>query len=248
MKKFKITKHIMKIVNVVLCLFCLYSGGVFADIRYTHHDFEYWSWAYPTQANPRREICVFCHTPHNADTDTADGLLWNHTITSAAFNTYTSATLDASVPSPNGISKLCLSCHDGTIAVDSHSGMPGTKVLGSGFGTEGGVIGTDLRDDHPISFSYNTALAQNDGGLKDPSSSPSGIPGGTTIENDMLFDGKLECSSCHDVHVPRNDNSQGNCWGCHVIDGQWSTPPKKLTLSLRVGNEKSALCLTCHIK
>lgn len=242
-----------KITAFTFILILIFSVKVIADIRYTHHDFSYWYWVYPQASNPNQEICVFCHTPHNAMSglEASNAPLWNHEITGAAYALYTSNSLNASIGTPGGISKLCLSCHDGTVAVDSHSGMSGSVYLGpsgSGFGHEGGYIGTNLSDDHPISFVYDAGLAATDGGLRDPSVTPSGLPGGGTIAETMLFDGKLECSSCHDVHVPRNNNEGGNCWGCHVIDGQWSTPPKKPSLSLRIGNENSALCLSCHVK
>lgn len=237
--------------TVVLIAAILVPDLCVADISNTHHDFSYWSWLFPTSSNPRREICVFCHTPHNAmQGGAADAApLWNHNISEASYNLYASTSMDAAVQSPDGLSKLCLSCHDGTLALDGHSGMTGTRQLGTGFGTDGGLIGTDLRDDHPISFTFSSSLAAQDGGLRDPFTAPSGISGGGTIETDMLFNGKLECSSCHDVHVARNTNVDGQaCWGCHVIDGQWYTPPRKPTLSLRVPGENSALCLTCHIK
>lgn len=88
-------------------------------------------------------------------------------------------------------------------------------------------LGTDLRNDHPISFVYNSALATADGGLYNPATQTSGLGG--TIEQDMLFgtagSKTLECASCHDVH-----NTYGQ--------------PYMLLKS----NNASALCLTCHNK
>jgi hypothetical protein len=101
-----------------------------------------------------------------------------------------------------------------------------------------GHIGTDLRFEHPISFSYSSALALADGGLEDPSTTMSGLGG--TIAEDLLDDGYMECTSCHDVHVPRKTVS--GCNGCHRVPG------REPSLSIRIPNEKSALCLTCHKK
>ncbi|MBA4366935.1 MAG: cytochrome C [Desulfobacterium sp.] len=224
-----------------------------ADIRYTHHDFSYWgAFVYP-EGNPNLEICIYCHTPHGAITEgaAANAPLWNHTVTSATYSLYASPTLNAVSEQPGGISKICLSCHDGTVAVDSHSGRSGEVYLGppgSGFGHEGGYLGTDLQNDHPISIAYNSALVSQDNGLRDPLSTPSGLPSGGTITADMLFNGRIECSSCHDVHVPRYDSSTV-CLGCHMPAGatHWSTPPPD-TLSLRKSNRNSELCLTCHNK
>jgi predicted CXXCH cytochrome family protein len=167
------------------------------------------------------EVCNVCHTPHNADT-TAAGLaapLWDHKITSTAtFTVYSSTTLNASMGQPAGVSKLCLSCHDGSVAIDAFAGATGSTTV-----TGAAMVGTDLKNDHPVSFTYNTALASSDGELFNPSAANSGPT--TTIDADLLFLSKVECSSCHDVH-----NTAGI--------------PKLLT----VNNAASALCLTCHDK
>ena len=167
------------------------------------------------------EICNVCHTPHNADT-TAAGLaapLWDHTITStSSFTVYSSATLNASMGQPAGVSKLCLSCHDGSVAIDSFAGATGSTNM-----TGNALVGTDLKNDHPVSFVYNTALASTDGELFDPSAANSGPT--STIDADLLFSSKVECASCHDVH-----NTAG------------------LAKLLAVNNADSALCLTCHDK
>lgn len=185
-----------------------------AGIVGSPHDFSGEAWNYTG------EICVVCHTPHNAGA--GDAPLWNHTTTTASFTVYSSASLNASVPQPSGTSKACLSCHDGTVALDSFGGDTGTTFIAD-LGDPGIVLGTDLRNDHPISFPYNTALATADGGLYDPSTANSGLGG--TIDNDMLLGGKVECASCHDVH-----NSTGL--------------PELLVKS----NSGSGLCLTCHNK
>lgn len=216
----------------------------------THHDFSWWYHIYPQESSPNQELCVYCHTPYNAQTD-ADSMaapLWNHTVTQAGYEVYSSSTMNADVFTPDGLSKLCLSCHDGTIAIDSHSNRSGSVFLGppgSGFGHEGGLIGTKLSNDQPISFVYNDTLANEDGKLRLPSITPSGLPGGGTIASDMLTNGRVECTTCHDVHVPRYDSSS-NCHGCHVVNGQWYSKPT--TLSLRKSNSGSSLCLTCHVK
>jgi len=204
------------------------GGAVLGGIEDSHHDFDDMS-----QSN--FETCRPCHTPHNADTTVTDAPLWNHEVTSAAYQPYSSPTLDASVGQASGVTKLCLSCHDGTVAVDSFGGATGTYVLGPG---NFGDLGTDLSKHHPVSFVYDTALAVADGELRDPTSAPSGLGG--TVASDLLIGGRLECSSCHDVHLERN--TQG-CLGCHFVGGRttWS-------LSLRIDNTDSALCLTCHKK
>lgn len=171
----------------------------------------------------QQQICIFCHTPHNADTQVADAPLWNHDTTQKNYQIYNSPTMDATTNQPAASSRLCLSCHDGTIAVDSFGGRQGVIFLGGDL-----AVGADeLTNDHPVSFTYDDALALADGELLLPSSSPSGL--GSTIADDMLFDYQMECSSCHDVH---------NGPAAESVD----------VALLLVTQTRSQLCLTCHDK
>jgi hypothetical protein len=130
--------------------------------------------------------CDSCHTPHNAKA-MAGVPLWNGnaTLKSFAGKMYADSgkgTLDATMATePDGSSKLCLSCHDGT---NTHTTM-------------GKTAWDDLSVNHPISFVYDSQLAVKDGHLKDPSL-PSGL--GRTIAEDFLENGKVQCISCHDTH------------------------------------------------
>ena len=197
----------------------LLSTGLFAFITGSAHDF---SAIAPTWSND--EICLPCHTPHGAKT-LLDNLvpLWNHDVTAATFTLYSSPTgpLDATdLADPDGVSKACLSCHDGTIAVDAYgSNTPSTMITTP--------LGSDLSNDHPISFTYNTGLATTDGELFDPATTDAGLSTAGTIQNRMLFADQLECASCHDVH-----NTE--CDTCPSL--------------LLKDNAGSALCLTCHDK
>jgi predicted CXXCH cytochrome family protein len=188
--------------------------GASALISGSAHDFSTQGWA-------GGEICVACHTPHNADTTVPEAPLWNHALTTSVFTVYSSVTgtLDATVGQPDGISKLCLSCHDGSVALDSFGGNTGTIFIGGPAN-----LGTDLTDDHPISFTYDTALATTDGELHDPAVATTVLGG--TIDADLLSGGKMQCSSCHDVH---NTNVQAD-------------PLLVITTA------SSTLCLTCHDK
>ncbi|MBN2008540.1 cytochrome c3 family protein [candidate division KSB1 bacterium] len=197
-----------------VCLLALgTSVALGQNIQGSAHDFSNDNW------NTTGQICIVCHTPHNADATVTNAPLWNHATTTATFTTYNSATMQATTGQPDASAKLCLSCHDGTIAVDNYGSQSG----GSHFISGGPRIGTDLGNDHPISFTYNSSLASQDGGLHDPSTTNSGLGG--TIAEDMLIGGKMQCASCHDVH-----NGSGFAY------------------LLRKSNAGSALCLTCHDK
>ena len=180
------------------------------------------------------EICVVCHTPHNADTTVTAAPLWNHEITGRTFAMYTSPTLDASQDGqPTGSSKLCLSCHDGVTGIDAFGGNTGTVFVG---GSAAIGAGDDLTDDHPISILYDAALATTDPGLHDPTATTVIIgEGGTktrtgTIAELMTPESKVQCSSCHDVHN-------------NFVAGGTNTDPL-----LKVSKAGSKICLTCHNK
>ena len=156
--------------------------------------------------------CKYCHVIENESSDSKD-LVWQESLNNN-YIPYSSSTLDANVAQPLGSSKLCLSCHDGTYAFDD----AGNHAINSYQ-----KLGADLRGSHPVSFKYDSFLSMKDIGLRDPSSSPSGLGG--TIHSDMLINGKLECISCHDIH------------GMTGIKNY-----------LVKSNYKSNLCLTCHDK
>jgi len=185
------------------------------------HDFRVQGWA----NNGNNEICIVCHTPHNAISP-QDGPLWNRALTTSTFTLYSPNTTPGSdidgtgFNQPTGVSKLCLSCHDGTIAIDAFGGLTGTEKMDdiNAAANIGDVVGTvgDLRNDHPVAFTFpttDTEIVAASGGLV------AGLP---------LFgvgQDQMECASCHDVHATNTYDQL-----------------------LRVDNVGSGLCLTCHIK
>jgi predicted CXXCH cytochrome family protein len=216
MRSININKTAILLIAIMFVAgFCKYSYAV--NISGTKHDFTGSGDDTGLGFSLSSEACSPCHVPHNADTTSNSSFLWNHNITKASFTLYNSPTLDAVIVQPMGISKLCLSCHDGSVAIDSFGGRAG-KI----FVSAAALIGDDLGNDHPVSFIYDNALALEDKELYDPGSRDSGL--GSTIQNDLLFNNRFECASCHDAH----DNSNGKF--------------------LRVSNNKSGLCRTCHIK
>lgn len=178
------------------------------------------------------QICIFCHAPHGGSTSAP---LWNRALTGNP-GTYTlyskvnsgSSTLDATPAGPGSISKLCLSCHDGTVAVDSYTGSAiGTKFMTA---APAANLGTNLANTHPIGFTYDAALVTADGGLYPTTTAATiGSANTGTIATKLLFGGQVECASCHDVH-----NSTG---------GTADT-----TNLVRISMVGSKLCLACHVK
>ncbi len=167
-----------------------------------------------------RLTCGDCHLTDDRDKVTAtdkSGALWStkHTADGLpTFKVYSSPSFDrlkTDIGQPDGTSKLCLGCHDG-----SYPGLRNRKAIFSG---------GDLARSHPVSFTYSSSLAARvrNGTLHDPRTTSSGLGG--TIAEDMLDEnGKMQCTSCHNVHP---SEAKG---------------PKLL----RMDNRGSRLCLTCH--
>jgi predicted CXXCH cytochrome family protein len=215
------------VISMVLGVGFFLATGANADIAGSLHDFSTGN-ASATWTSSSDQICIACHTPHNARSGVADAPLWNRDITATNFTTlYSSPTFDGGpLGQPSGASKLCLSCHDGTVAMENFGAITGTAgTLMAAIGTGSAVIGGsgDLSGHHPVSFAYDAALIALDSELFNPATAPSGMAAGGTIQQDMLFADMLECSSCHDVHkvagvgkflVKANDGSD-LCLTCH---------------------------------
>lgn len=181
--------------------------------------------------NAREEICRVCHVPHDHNRNLyTGGLLWNHKLSSQVYTMYSSSTLDGTQSAqPDGIAKLCLGCHDGTVAIDSFDKYAGgaakfgaTEMYPADFLHPGPDQSFSLQGTHPISIVYDSAADSN---LK-PTTNTMGTSG--TIA-DVLDGTKVQCSSCHDVH------DQESVANTHLLRVSQKTPA-------------SGLCLTCHIK
>jgi hypothetical protein len=270
-----------------------------------------------TVRNNYGEICVYCHTPHGANTQVA-APLWNRTINTGQYTIYDKLrTLNRPIGQPGPNSLTCLSCHDGTIAIDSIINMPGSggynssqetavdktwlntwanrNLAGSpigppalghaemgvpiddvnnppdqtAFGTKctfchssdtgipdfrAFVIGTDLRNDHPIGILFPTTfgagtgvdfyepLGNVPGKMKFFDKNGNGYPDkGEPRMYDTGEGPEVECASCHDPHgvpPPGNPNGQFIPSFLRVSNGNVNTGE----------GDSSGLCLTCHEK
>lgn len=167
----------------------------------------------PYTAVSEEEVCIFCHTPHDA---LQSYPLWNREASQATYMVYSSPSTVAAIGQPAGTSRLCLSCHDGTVALGAVGNPAGGIEFPQGhdYLPEGaGGLGTVLANDHPVSFVYDGWLATTRGELVDPGALPPDVP---------LFGDQLECTTCHDAH----DDARGQF--------------------LRRSNVESSLCTTCH--
>jgi hypothetical protein len=184
------------------------------------------------------QTCVFCHAPHDAIAATY-GPLWNRNYVPGAITTYTSATFDGGAIALGPQSYACLSCHDGTLALDNLVNTPGSGTVPWVAGgiydfvdTNGrlnadnelvngpAAIGTDLSNDHPVGFVYATSETNDSEINPIPAWAP-------------LYATQMECATCHNVH----DYDGG---GAGVNGGY--------TMFLRQSTTQSQICTDCHLK
>ena len=236
-------------------------GGVAnAGIENTKHNMSSSGSAnqiYSSGVSSTDEICVFCHTPH-MNVAKGDVIpLWNHRLSSGAlsYTMYKSATFNggdntggvasldfAAAPDQldgsMSVTNLCLSCHDGTQAVNAMLNTPNRLDTNpTMFGgvekipnTSKAFLDTDLQNDHPVNFSYKGSEDVSTETLHASALDGSGVTaGGNTVR---LFNGTVQCASCHDPHK----------------DYSVATGDPDFTPFLRVKIAGSTLCLTCHNK
>ena len=254
--------------------------------------------------NATTEICVFCHTPHNANQSENSVPLWNRSFSSAGYSKYSTlgtTSFDASEGAIGSVSLACLSCHDGTQAMDAmlnspgagsggvggatttssiaagtltgHGGWNETNVMstfGSGINDNGNVgdmiyLGTDLRNDHPISMQYGgggISTGTPTGATTDPDYAPAtnttGTPGGQASSGSGSVNSKVLASGATVFWVDtgtggkqksdfplftRGTEVYVECATCHDPHTN-----NELFLRLSTGNTNSGVCLTCHTK
>jgi predicted CXXCH cytochrome family protein len=186
---------------------------------------------------PGRQVCVVCHTPHHAP---SSPLLWNHKLSANSFSwsdwTQTSGgtKLPTNIKTWSGSTKLCLSCHDGSVAIGAIYEPDTTFDSSTVDGKDQTATSTgDLKGNHPVSVPYpysgvkNTynGITTGDEALK---SGWVATPTTVKLYTDASVGGTsnhgIECASCHDPH---------------------GTAIKEY---LRVTPTGSALCLSCHDK
>ena len=251
----------------------------------------------PGTADTMGRVCVYCHTPHHAvvSQGSSNLPLWNHEITAdnqflpyqwATPNNSNGGAFDIFDPVA-GPSRLCMSCHDGSIAIDEHGPAfaqgGGTKIGDWGTTHDGAGranLGKDLSNTHPIGFDYNAIAAFRNSKAQNASASastalnsgaeivdsskgyaltitPSTTAGqyntvtrnaGGKIIADNLYGGNImTCATCHEVHNKENATQSPYAGGITFPDGfggQQTAP----NYFLYAKEDKSLICLSCHVK
>jgi hypothetical protein len=175
------------------------------------------------------EVCKFCHIPHSS---VVPEQLWARRLSDARYQVpeiRPGGSARISAPQPDGSSRLCLSCHDGTVALGDIGGRPrriammGGDHLSSG---RKGYIGTDLSGSHPISFVVPDQDPDVTGESGDMALRPlSAIRADPDVPIDT--NGKMQCTTCHDPHTDRYYQKD-------VVPRFWVKPSVQ------------EVCLTCH--
>ena len=224
-------------------------AAAYAAITNSKHDLSAASTAV-VKSTGTDQICVFCHTPHKAQ---STQVLWNHSASATASVNWGGVTQTSGGTNlPTNISTRsmrCLSCHDGSVALGDVTNFGGAaaSLAMSGAGQTAGkltdayyVIGAsgNLGGNHPVGIPYpGQSGAYNGISTTVTSGSGTGYVAAATLTGSATTTVKLfadattptvvgvECGSCHDVH-----NSQS------------------LPALLWKDNAGSALCLSCHQK
>ncbi len=199
-------------------------SGAFRGIKASKHNLS--NWSLYTVKGDTTQVCIFCHAPHNADS--VEAPLWNRNDT--AVTTFIMATTQwvnwgrgptGADSQPTTISKKCLSCHDGTIAIgDVRNGAPtapiamavSSRLDGDGSLKDdssnpfGSANGYDLRGGHVISFNYDQFYT-NAGNPSTRFKTWNEIK--TAGDDKSMFDkqGRMQCHTCHDPHTDWCDDS-----------------------------------------
>jgi hypothetical protein len=138
--------------------------------------------------------------------DTSVGYLWSHEMSSLTYTLF-----DGSVTDPGGVdaldqyTRMCLSCHDGSVALDSYHGNAGTVYIDDAY-----KVGGDgnLADDHPVGVPGEYDVAGSPGRFNAATLSGSGYWGfgpGYFPEIPLFpFDpgsGEIQIVSCSTCHI-----------------------------------------------
>ncbi|MCU7804885.1 MAG: hypothetical protein KZQ96_16980 [Candidatus Thiodiazotropha sp. (ex Lucinoma borealis)] len=280
-------RHKFQLYLGMVCTVLLVNNIVHAAVRGSNHDLSAGGTAQAT-TTATTEVCVFCHTPHGSNT-AVTAPLWNKASPATTYTRYSdlgTATLDGTEVTVGSVSLACLSCHDGTQAMDVVVNAPGSggwnaagaeldaAAISAMVNTGGApipMLGTDLRNDHPISIAYagggcavGTDPCQPSVG--DTSDTDFNDAQHATINGnsqwwvdvasyDSTGDGTRDGTGTADTREKTDmvlytrdfagaDAPSVECGSCHDPHEDTARPVS----FLRIANTNSDVCLACHIK
>lgn len=252
---------------VVLAFSVVCDGQISGDVLGSHN----LSLSGSSPIKGALDPCLYCHVPHSG-VQNPNGALWSQTLSSQVYKTYSSTTLHNTGQQPmlGGDSSLCLSCHDGTVAVGQTQPYGPIQMSGNMYPAD--KFGTDLQGSHP--FSLKTPLvdaADLVQSLTTSHTTADPLHAVTLINNDV------ECTSCHTPHAQMIDNVSKNflvrdsssgqlCLSCHEVNprtvngqnnplAQWSgsihaTSGVAIANGPMLGSYSTVgqnACLSCHM-
>jgi predicted CXXCH cytochrome family protein len=155
-------------------------------------------------------VCAYCHEVDEESGEVSDQL--NRSNPVSTFKLYESASLDNKIAGLGGVSLHCLSCHDGVTSFDALGGSNGTQSnnMNTLYPDSPAIVGDDLSGHHPVGAIFSDSYDSE----KFTTIASAGL---------KVYDSRLECPSCHDVHGESG-----------------------FAKFLRVDSAASPLCLTCH--
>ncbi len=201
----------------------------------------------PIKAQSETQVCVFCHISHGGSSRT----LGARPDIGNTHRAYESTTSRGRASAPTGATRVCLSCHDGTIAV----GQTRTRTISMNSAAPQGRIpasrrsnlGTDLRSTHPVSMAATPSPRVH-------------APTDAHVKLDAA--GQVQCTSCHDPHSEFGGSSEGRflvkptkssqlCTSCHDTGGgSHATSASPFTAAqgndTGLGSVSESGCRACH--
>ncbi len=240
-------KHLLFACTAILLLAVTAYGqnqpnGPYSTLQYSRsamrlgpHDFTSDSGSVRGASN---SLCGYCHAIHVPNIAGAIAApLWARksvTVEGGTYGVYSNpVSMDATpadVKTSDNYSSFCMSCHDGSslFAENEYVKRPHstatwdtTLAVEADFNMYNGTYA--MSHTHPVNFDYNAALVTNDGGLFTPATLSYVYRDNTTSPPTAigrLFNGTMQCSSCHNPHKSgiglQGSSSFGKlCIACH---------------------------------
>jgi hypothetical protein len=271
------------------------AAGANAGIKGSQHDLGSATGTGQFISGGTTEVCVFCHTPHGSNSG-IEAPLWNRSTPGSSYTMYSqlgTPTLDGTELAVGSVSLACLSCHDGSQAMDVVVNAPGSAsrtpatysaagvdldaVTGAAMtGTPIPTLGTDLKNDHPISIEYAGGKCRGVTADCDPATISSSKFGDTDFKTIQYASINAKAQYWIDTEATANDSRQKTdivlytrtfpdnsaskpgltagsgpsveCGSCHDPHNTNDNYNAAEVNFLRVSNADSKVCLACHNK